>query len=360
MKVGIVGTAKSGKSTVFNALTGMRTATDAFEAAKAQPSVAVAEVMDPRIDTLVEIYRPRKVTRARIEFVDFCGPRQDAPGRKALFEEREIDLIRSADALAIVARNFHNPFIDSTFGGPDAARGVEDTITELALNDLVPVETRLERIGSQMRRGSPPQAMVTEREALMKLVPFLEAPHAHPGPSLTAEEEKSIRGMRLLSLKPMLVILNSDEASFGADHGLLEALGRRCRVVEFAGRFEMELSSLDAHEASAFMEDMGIGASAKDRLTVAAYDVLGLLSFFTVGEDEVRAWTIRGGATAQEAAGAIHSDLSRGFIRAECFGFEDLMRHGSERALREKGLVRLEGKGYVVKDGDILSIRFKV
>ena len=158
----------------------------------------------------------------------------------------------------------------------------------------------------------------------------------------------------------MLVILNSDEDTFGRNAELLGRIWQDYRGIEFAGRFEMDLSRLDAHEATEFMEDMGISASARDRLTLAAYELLGYISFFTVGADEVRAWTVRRGDTALDAAAAIHSDLARGFIRAECFTYDDLMAHGSEKALKDKGLIRLEGRTYLVKDGDILSIRFSV
>lgn len=357
MKIGLIGMAKSGKTTVFNALTGLWAATDQYESARMEPNVAFVRVSDSRVDRLAELYRPRKVTHALVEFVDFCGFSGRRPERKSLFSASDLALARAVHALALVARNFHETYLDSTLGPPDAASDVENVKTELALNDLVLAETRLERIDHQLKRGAKTPSLAIERSALEKVVAFLEGEARHNMPELTGEEEKSIRGMQFLSLKPMLVILNSDETTFAADPGLVDTLGRANRVVEFAGKFEMELSRLDPKDAAALMEDMGIASSARERLTLAAYGLLGYISFFTVGSDEVRAWTIRKGSTAQEAASSIHTDLSRGFIRAECFSYDDLTAHGSEKALREKGLIRLEGKNYVVNDGDILSIR---
>jgi ribosome-binding ATPase YchF (GTP1/OBG family) len=178
---------------------------------------------------------------------------------------------------------------------------------------------------------------------------------------LTAEERKSISGFQFLSEKPLLCVVNSDEENYGASGDVVDTLAKRFPTVEFAGDFEMQLAQLDdEEEASAFMEDLGIEESARSRLTRLAYEVLGLISFFTVGKDEVRAWTIRRGETAVEAAGTIHSDLARGFIRAECFHVDDLLNLGSEKAVRENGKLRLEGKTYEVRDGDVLNIRFSV
>jgi ribosome-binding ATPase YchF (GTP1/OBG family) len=177
---------------------------------------------------------------------------------------------------------------------------------------------------------------------------------------LSDEEEKVIRGFQFLSMKPILVVLNSDETRFGKNGGLMCEIEKAFRSIEFAGKFEMELGLLDDEAAELFMQDMGIKESAYRRLTNLAYEVLGYISFFTVGSDEVRAWNIRKGDRALDAAAAIHSDLARGFIRAECFSYDDCLRYGSEKAIREKGRFHLEGKDYLVQDGDILNIRFNV
>jgi GTP-binding protein YchF len=280
--------------------------------------------------------------------------------KKEVFTASELGLIKTADALALVVRNFREEYIDSIMGEPDPLSEITGIVSELILSDLILAETRIERIEHHISRGQKTTALEVEKSALEKIREFLEKGDLSAPPALSAEEEKAVRGFRFLTLKPMLVILNSDEDTFGRNAELLSRIWKDFTCIEFAGLFEMELSRLDAHEAAEFMADMGISASARDRLTMAAYELLGYISFFTVGADEVRAWTIRRGDTSVDAAAAIHSDLARGFIRAECFNYDDLMTHGSEKALKDKGLVRLEGKTYLVKDGDILSIRFSV
>ena len=178
---------------------------------------------------------------------------------------------------------------------------------------------------------------------------------------LAGESEKMIRGFQFLTQKPAMIILNSDENKFGKNQGLLQEIGKKYRVIEFAGKFEMELSQIDdPDETALFLADMGIKESARNRLCTAAYELLGYISFFTVGADEVRAWSLRHGESVLAAAGVIHTDLARGFIRAECFSYDDLIAHGSEKQVSERGLMRLEGRKYVVQDGNVLNIRFNV
>jgi hypothetical protein len=359
MKIGLIGLKKSGKTTIFNALTGMDLTTDQYSASKDEPNIASVRVSDPRIAALSEMYRPKKTTYATLECMDFGGFKDSPAGeRKEIFSASELGLIKTVDALGLVVRNFHDQYIDSVLGAPDPLSDIDTILSELVLADLIVTETRLERINHQLQRGAKTPALELERDALMKIQSFLEQGDLTGPPGLTADEDKAMRGFRFLTLKPMIVILNSDEATFGRNAELLAMIWKRFCGIEFAGQFEMELNRLERDEAEAFMEDMGIGTSARDRLTMAAYELLGYISFFTVGPDEVRAWTIRRGETAVDAAGAIHSDLARGFIRAECFAYDDLMAHGSEKALKDKGLIRLEGRTYPVKDGDILSIRF--
>ena len=361
MKIGLIGLKKSGKTTIFNALTRMDIAIDQYSSAKDEPNVAVVHVADPRISRLSEIYRPKKTTHATLECIDFGGFRSEAGSeKKEAFTASELGLIKTADALALVVRNFRDQYIDSILGGPDPLSEIDGIVSELILSDLILAETRLERIDHQIRRGQKNASLELERDELLKVRAFLDKGDLSEPPVLSPDEDKVLRGFRFLTLKPMLVILNSDEDSFGRNAELLAGIWQDYTGIEFAGRFEMELSRLDTDEAGAFMEDMGISASARDRLTMAAYELLGYISFFTVGADEVRAWTIRKGDTAVQAAAVIHSDLARGFIRAECFAYDDLMAHGSEKMLKDKGLIRLEGKTYPVKDGDILSIRFSV
>jgi ribosome-binding ATPase len=361
MKIGLVGLKKSGKTTIFNALTRMDIAIDQYSSAKDEPNVAVVHVADPRITRLSDLYRPKKTTHATLECIDFGGFRSEGNGeKKEVFSASELGLIKTADALALVVRNFHDQYIDSILGEPDPLSEITGIVSELILADLILAETRLERIDHMIVRGQKNAALELEKTAIEKIREFLDRGDLSTPPSLAVEEEKSVRGFRFLTLKPMLVILNSDEDTFGRNAELLGRIWKDFTGIEFAGRFEMELARLDAHEAEDFMEDMGISASARDRLTMAAYELLGYISFFTVGQDEVRAWTISKGDSAVDAAAAIHSDLARGFIRAECFSYDDIMVHGSEKTLKDKGLIRLEGKTYRVKDGDILSIRFSV
>lgn len=361
MKIGLIGLKKSGKTTIFNALTRMDIAIDQYSSAKDEPNVAVVHVADPRITSLSEMYKPKKTTHATLECIDFGGFTSEAGSeKKEVFTASELGLIKTSDALALVVRNFRDQYIDSMMGEPDPLSDITGIVSELILADLILAETRIERIDHHISRGQKTTALEVEKSALMKIRGFLDKGELSTPPVLSVDEEKAMRGFRFLTLKPMLVILNSDEDTFGRNSELLGRIWKDFTCIEFAGRFEMELSRLDTHEAAEFMADMGISASARDRLTMAAYELLGYISFFTVGPDEVRAWTVRRGDTAVDAAGAIHSDLARGFIRAECFSYDDLMAHGSEKALKDKGLMRLEGKTYMVKDGDILSIRFSV
>jgi hypothetical protein len=359
MKIGLIGLKKAGKTTIFNALTHSEIAAEAFSSTKMEPNLAVVEVDDERVTRLKEMYNPKKTTHATLEIIDFVGIAQDQE-RKQVFSAAELGLIKNVDALALVVRNFSNDLLDQTLGKPDPQSDMQALISEIILSDLILAETRLERIDHQMKRGVKTPALEQEKTALEKILAYLNNDRLPDKDALTPEHQKLLRGFQFLTLKPLLVILNSDEESFGKNTDLLEEFAQRYRAIEFAGRFEMELNRLDDEEARVFMEDMHIAASARERLTLLAYDVLGYETFFTVGQDEVRAWTIHKGDTAVEAAGVIHSDLARGFIRAECFSYDDLMMHGSEKALKENGLIRLEGKTYQVKDGDILSIRFSV
>jgi ribosome-binding ATPase YchF (GTP1/OBG family) len=239
----------------------------------------------------------------------------------------------------------------------DEVRKIND---ELTLSDLIVVENRLERIENGYQRGQRTDALAREEKTLRRVLEHLNRNRPLRDLELSVEEERSIRGFQFLTRKPVMAILNSEETGFGKNGSLIAEVERTQRVIEFAGKFEMELSQLEEEEAMLFMEDMGIAESAYRRLTSLAYEILGYISFFTVGADEVRAWNVRRGDTALDAAAAIHSDLARGFIRAECFSYEACVEYGSEKSVREKGLFRLEGKDYRVQDGDILNIRFNV
>ncbi|HKJ86036.1 MAG TPA: DUF933 domain-containing protein [Spirochaetia bacterium] len=358
MKIGLIGLPKSGKTTIFNALTRSDAAVADYSSGKVEPNLAVVDVEDPRVKTLSEMYQPKKTIFATIDFIDFVGV--DRSEGKELFSGNAMNLVKSADALAIVVRNFSNDVLDSSLGPADPVRDASAVHGELMLSDLVLIETRLERIAADHQRGKKtPQSQAEEKvlqvlaDALGKDVPVRDV-------ELNDDQRRSVSGFQFLSQKEVMVIVNSDEERYGSTGDALEKIRADFSAIEFAGTFEMELSQLDDDEASAFMDDMGITESARSRLTTLAYEALGLISFFTVGPDEVRAWTIRRGEKAVDAAGTIHSDLARGFIRAECFGYDALIAAGSEKGVKEAGQFRLEGKEYEVNDGDILNIRFSV
>jgi GTP-binding protein YchF len=354
MKIGLLGLPRSGKTTIFNALTKAEAPTAHFNG-KPEPNISVVKVLDERVGRLSEIYDPKKIVYATVEFVDFVGVAQ-SDERKDTFSGAATAMIRSMDALALVARNFRDDLIGVSTPLEDFRKINE----ELTLSDLITVENRLERIENGYKRGQRTDALVREEKVLRRILEHLNQNQPIRDLNLSPEEEKAIRGFQFLTRKPIMVILNSDETSFGKNGSLISEIERTQRVIEFAGKFEMELGQLGDAEAALFMEDMGIPESAYRRLTALAYEILGYISFFTVGPDEVRAWNVRRGDTALDAAAAIHSDLARGFIRAECFSYEACLQYGSEKSIREKGLFRLEGKDYRVQDGDILNIRFNV
>jgi GTP-binding protein YchF len=354
VKIGLIGLPGSGKTTIFNTLTKMKAPT-ARANGRVEPNIAVVKVMDERVTHLSEIYLPRKTVYATVEFVDFTGLAGDA-GRGSAFSSTAVGTIKTMDALTVVIRNFEDPF-----NGPPAPVGDLHHINEeFLLSDLVVVENRLESIENDHHRGRRGENTAAEEKILRKILEQLNENLPVREMSLSSDEERIIRGFQFLTKKPLMVILNSDETRYGKNTSLSAEVSKSGRVVEFAGEFEMELSRLSEDEAKLFMEDMDIPESALSRLTNLAYETLGYISFFTVGSDEVRAWNVRDGNTALDAASTIHSDLARGFIRAECFSYRDWLRCGSEKGVRETGLLRLEGRDYPVQDGDILNIRFNV
>ena len=354
MKIGLLGLPRAGKTTVFNALTKAK-APMARSKGKAEPNISVVKVLDERVDRLSEIYDPRKTVYATVEFVDFAGLGESAE-REDTLSGAAMAVIKNMDALALVIRNFR----DDLLGDPNPIEDLRMINDELIFSDLIVAENRLERIENGYKRGQRTDALVREEKSLRRISERLNRNQPIRDLVLSVEEEKAVRGFQFLTKKPIMVILNSDETRFVKKSSLISEIEKVQRVIEFAGKFEMELGQLDEGEASLFMEDMGIPESAIRRVTNLAYEILGYISFFTVGADEVRAWNVRRGDTALDAAAVIHSDLARGFIRAECFSYEACLQYGSERSIREKGLFRLEGKDYRVQDGDILNIRFNV
>lgn len=359
MKVAIIGLDLAGKTTLFNALT-------RGEAATGRPgetSVAVVEVPDRRIEVLAAIYRPRKVTPASVEFVDGAG---SAAAGGPRFGPAFLADVRASDALVHVARAFENPVVPVT-RPPDPLRDVRELDQELILADLDLVEKRLERLKAA-QKGRPKGAAAAgavEAEVLERLKAHLEAELPARTFARTPQEIEATRHLAFLSDKPVALVANINEAEIGHRSRGLDPLRQYAEragypLLEICARVEMEVAQLPPEEESAFLEAMGVAESGRYRLIRAVYDLLGLHCFFTVSEEEVKAWTIRRGDTAIIAAGKIHSDMARGFIRAEVIPYEALAAAGDPKTARAAGHYRLEQKQYVVQDGDVLNIRFSV
>jgi len=350
MKVGIAGFPRSGKTTIFNALTGQ----DADVGGFSEPGkvhLGTIKVPDARIDRLSEIFSPKKTTYAEMVFVDFPAAAESAGG--SALDTATLTQMRETDALVQVVRGF----TDVVSAAPATpARDLANFKSELLLSDLVLIEKRLERLKKE--KGKEQERALLER---CKAELDLERPLRHC--ALTPEETTAIAGFGFLSRRPLMVLLNVSEADVHAPFPAAVADWLAQEHVDgllLSGKIEMEIAGLDPEDRPAFLQDLGLKETARDRFIRAAYALLDQISFLTAGEDEVRAWTIKRGTTAVKAAGKIHSDIERGFIRAEVTHYDDFIHYGSEAKCREHGKLRLEGKEYVVKDGDIVHFRFNV
>ncbi len=362
MQIGIVGLPNSTKTTIFNALTHSQVETTAYSTGQVETHSAIVPVPDPRVDRLREMFRPRQTTYARIQYNDIAGLRIGI-GREGGLSGPLLNAIARNDALLHVVRAFEDESVLHPGGPVDPARDLAALDFEFLFSDLLIVERRMERLEHDLaRKGAYPERQADQREidllarvreALEREVPLRDLP-------LTPEEEKRLRGYQFLTAKPVLVLLNvGDEGSDDPD-AYLSYPHHRAAVTCLHGSLEMEIAALSPEEAELFLAEYGIAEPGLNRMIRLSYELLGLQSFFTVGEDEVRAWTIPQGASAIEAAGAIHSDLARGFIRAETVSYDDLVVAGSMAEARKQGHVRLEGRDYTVRDGDVLNILFNV
>lgn len=362
MQVTIVGLPGSGKTTVFNALTGGHAETGGYSGSRAAPNISVVKVPDDRVDRLSALFSPKKTTYADVTYVDVAIPAGAA--REGTINPDVLAQIRNADALLHVARAFDDPVATDA---PDPWRDADDLDLEFTVADLSVIEKRLEKLKTQGRHGSQAERELAQREEelLARIEPHLSEGKPIRSFGLTDDEELLLRGYRFLTQKPVLVVLNIDEGRL-AQAAELEAAGRarydqpHSDVAAMAGKIEAEIGELPEDDARLFMDDLGIGEPSRGRVIRLTYDLLGLFSFYTAGEDECRAWTIRRGATAVEAAGAIHSDLARGFIRAEVISVDDLLDAGSTAEARRRGTLRQEGKAYEVRPDDVLQILFNV
>ncbi len=359
MQIGIVGLPFSGKSTLFQAIT--HTNLDATALARAEAHHAIVRVPDPRLDRLSSIFTPKKTVHATIEFVDVVGLKRGESG-STQFTTNFFSNVKTNDALVQVVRSFGNNAVPHPDGSIDIVRDIASFETEFLLSDMGIVETRIERITKQLQK-SQDALLKKELPVLQKCLELLQNEKPLREVEFTPEEHHLLRTYQLLSLKPMLIAVNCDETQQSIARDIIPDLsarkgGMNTRIASFFGKIDLEMSELAEDEARAFMSEYGIKESALDTLIREAYSLLGLQSFFTVGDDECRAWTIRRGMTAQESAGVIHSDFVSKFIRAEVVHFDDFIATGGSFAkVKEAGQWRLEGKEYQVKDGDIISVR---
>jgi len=354
MRLGIIGLPQSGKTTVFNALTRghqpLTTSGGRFDV-----HTGVVDVPDGRVDRLSEMFKPKKTIYAKVTYADIAG----LEGSKSAISGQLLNLITQMDGLLHVVRCFEDINVAHPTGSVNPLRDIATMDAELLINDMISVERKLERLADERKKGGGRERSVVEREivlferfkeTLSREIPLREI-------DLTAEEEKTLAGFGFLTRKPLLVLLNLNE---GQEMPAVEYPHTHSNLVALQGKLEMEIAQLPPEDVGLFMSEYGITELGLARVISLSYDLLGLISFFTVGADEVRAWTIHRGSTAFEAAGEIHSDLQKGFIRAEVIPYDELISLGGLNEAKAKGRLRLEGKEYVVHDGEIVHIRFNV
>ncbi len=361
MKIAIIGLPNCGKTTVFNALTGGSAETAAFSSGKLEPNLATVKVPDSRLQVLADIYDPKKVTPAEVQYVDVGGFSGSSKARGGLSPEL-LGFIGTADAFLHVVRAFEDDKVPHPDEIVDAARDLSSLDLELIFSDLAIIERRLERLEKDVKRltGGERDAARKEKAVMDRLLAFLEEERPLRDLDLSPDELKIIRGYQLLTLKPVLVLLNTGEGRAAESEAAIPYDHKDSVVLSLSAGVEAELARMEEEEAREFLEDLGIEQPARDKVIAASYSLLGLVSFLTVGKDEVRAWTIRSGTAAPQAGGTVHSDIERGFIRAEVVTYNDLVKAGGMAEAKKQGTVRLEGKDYIVKDGDVCNFLFNV
>lgn len=354
MKLGIIGFPQSGKTTIFNAVTRGNMPTNA-SAGRIEIHTAVVDVPDPRVDTLSTMFKPRKTIYAKVTYADIAG--LDSGAAKSGISGQLLNQLTQMDGLIHVVRCFENENVPHPSGSVVPVRDIAAMDSELLLNDLIAVERKLERLVEERKKGGTDKVQ-NERQTVLftRLHEILSAEKPLRGVEISAEEEKFLSGFGLLTRKPLLVLLNLEEGQTAPDVGKVTS----CPVIALQGKLEMEIAQLLPDDAILFMQEYGITELSLNRMVAVSYDLLDQQSFFTVGEDEVRAWTTRRQATALEAAGEIHTDIAKGFVRAEVVACQDLLELGSMTEAKAKGKLRLEGKEYIVKDGDIMHVRFNI
>lgn len=355
MKLGIIGLPQSGKTTLFNALT--RATQPTGITGKIEVHTAVVDVPDGRVDKLSAMFQPKKTIYAKVTYADIAG--LDGSAGKSGISGTLLNNLTQMDGFIHVVRCFEDENVPHPNGSVDALRDLAAMDSEFLLNDLIAVERRLEKLAEEKKKGAGRDKALIDRETELftRFHEHLSQDKLLRDLPLTAEEEKMLAGFGFLSRKPVLVVMNLSE---GQKEPAVNYNHQHSQVVALQAKLEMDIAQLPPDEAEMFLQEYGITEPSLNRMIRLSYDLLGLQSFFTVGPDEVRAWTTRRGALAPEAAGEIHTDLQKGFIRAEVVSYDDLMSLGGMNEAKAKGRLRLEGKEYVVLDGDILNIRFNI
>jgi GTP-binding protein YchF len=359
LRAALIGFSSSGKTTLFQLMTSAREA----PRGRSDVNIGISRVPDARLDTLTAMYNPKKRVPATVEFTDMAAPAK--AGAQALVD---VAGYKNADALVHVVRAFRDPAVAHPSGSVDPARDAQAMEDELILADLGVAERRLERIEKDLKKAKSAE-LEKERDLVQRCRQALEDGKPLRTLELTGDDSKRLRGFQFLSAKPLLLVINLDEADVPAVGASVERAAETTGLTAFLAHaatgavalcatIELEISQLEGADAAAFLADLGLSESGLDRVIRASYDLLGYMSFFTVGEDECRAWSIARGTPAQAAAGEIHSDIQRGFIRAEVVAYDALIARGTMAACRDHGEVRLEGKEYIVQDGDIINFRF--
>lgn len=366
MKIGIIGLPKSGKTTVFNALTRGKAETDAYSTAALAPNIGVVKVPDPRLDKLTQLLKPKRTVPAEVTYIDIAAPAEGF-GKHEGPRGQFLSHVSNADALAHVVRVFEDDRVPHVEGTVDADRDIGTMDLELAFSDIAVIDRRLGRLKDSLKGARQPErdAILREQALLTRLRSALENDIPIREQELSEQEHSEIENFQFLSAKPLLLLLNIGEPQIpGAAHLETEFSARyrgpNVEVAVLCGQIEMELTQLSDAESEEFRADLGLKESGLDRMVRLSYGLLGMISFFTTASDEVKAWTVRRNTAVQRAAGKVHTDMERGFIRAEVVSYDNLVKCGSMAEARKHGLLRLEGKNYIVEDGDLVTVLFNV